>query len=298
MSGLIIASTEQNLSPRGSPSAAARFLRGKHGFKDEDHPKPEPSTGCTNVTPGCLDERLFGKLLVQAGTPIGMRDCTAFVLQAVDEDPGLVNRASCPCDWRLLYWSAVAGNASLTRGLIDRGAKIGARTATGWDALMAASHAGRAEVVDILLKRGADPNSVSADNWTPLAAASRGGHLSVCLLLIFHGANLFARVRDCFSAFDLFASGLGANKRTAEEVKEQHRAILRQMFANQQRWARRWPFMNILVGSSFRPLAGKPSTENRPLPLITLDTSEGRRAYYMRLVFSCDGLVRQIVCFL
>lgn len=79
--------------------------------------------------------------------------------------------------------------------------------------------------------------------------------------------------------------------------KLQRRATLCAAFA----WARRWPVMKVMTGCGFRPLAVRLLEQEAPLPPpapIPLDTPEQRRAYYMGLIFACDGLLRMIVLYL
>ena len=83
---------------------------------------------------------------------------------------------------------------------------------------------------------------------------------------------------DCHNdtALDLYGYDLKlfpkpARHALSDEVKEERREILRAAFANgshpsqvqrrkDERWARRWPFMSVMVGCGFHPLAASCSS--------------------------------------
>jgi hypothetical protein len=199
-------------------------------------------------------------------------------------------------------------NHHLVQGLLERGSNVHAWNIFYRNALIQASISGHIAIITILLNNGADPDS-NNQNYSPLSFAAYYNNLQVCLLLISRGANLMLHLTRG-TALDVY----GNYKRpilTLAEI-EQRREILRNAFIQGPHpdmcWKRRWPIMNVMTGCGFRPLAKKLlelelqrdalfKRGELPLPIV-LDSPEKRRAYYMGLIFSCDGLLRQIVAFL
>jgi hypothetical protein len=234
---------------------------------------------------------------------------TSDVLKIIDKEPALATRTNgfgntllmvtcnCPLD-----------NHHLVQGLLERGSNVHACNIFNTNALIQASISGHIAIITILLNNGADPDS-NNQNYSPLSSAAHYDNLQVCLLLISRGANLMLAVREG-TALDRY----GMCKRpslTLAEI-EQRREILRNAFIQGPHpdmcWKRRWPIMNIMTGCGFRPLKAKLlelELQRDALfkrgelpPPIVLDSPEKRRAYYMGLIFSCDGLLRLIVSFL
>ena len=107
--------------------------------------------------------------------------------------------------------------------------------------------------------------------------------------------------------------GRDSYPRLEPAILEERREALRVAFAEgpletqrrrDERWARRWPFMLVLVGSGFRPLEAR--MEMTLWLLAISDPSGGeaagapltRRDECVRIVFRADNLVRLIVSFL
>ena len=184
------------------------------------------------------------------------------------------------------------------RELCDMAKKSKTRDNGAWVALMWASINGNVPVFTLLLERVTNVHARSDFIWDALMFASSRGKLEVCLLLITREAFLM-QARDIRTALDQYGEKASSPRYTRNK-KEQSRAILRAAFDKHLRWALRWPMMSVMTGCGFRPLAVRlQEREMQPPPaLIALDTPEHRRAFYMRLIFLSDFLLRRIVMFL
>jgi len=244
---------------------------------------------------------------------------TAEVLAAVDQDRRLATRAEKKY-YTLLMCSCqnYRDNPQIVQGLLERGANVNdrARDTIGLNALMFASNRGHILICTVLLDYGADPNSISTNQWnSALSLAAMCDYIQMCLLLISRGANLMMPL-----AWGTALSGYGqvARHLTPDEL-EKRRAILRTAFEQGPfiRWARRWPMMSVIAGCGFRPLAANsrasPPTPKGfrqrlnqlityskapPPPPIQIVLTSLPRAYYMKIIFRSDRLVRLIVSFL
>ena len=78
---------------------------------------------------------------------------------------------------------------SVVRLLLERGADINARDATGWTPLHQASYSGAVEVVRLLLENGADVEAKVYDGRTVLQIADDRGHDEIVKLLREYGAK-------------------------------------------------------------------------------------------------------------
>jgi hypothetical protein len=214
----------------------------------------------------------------------------AEVLAAVDQDRRLATRADGD-GWTLLIWACFGGHPLLALGLLERGANVHSRSSGGWDALMYASYLGHIAVCTVLLNRGADPDYHNQYYSALWQAASRD-HLQVCLLLISRRANLMLALTGGTA---LAVYGESKYPRLTPDEIELRRAIVLTAFEQGPHpdmcWKRRWPMMNVMAGCGFRPLAER-------LYEMHLDTSEQGRAFYMKLIFKSDFLLRRIVSFL
>ena len=247
-----------------------------------------------------LTELQFQALLLQA-----WRGETETVLAAVKRDLRLATRAN-EHGVGLLYRACWRGHLELARGLFVHGAQINTRTSNGWDALMIASCYGHLAVVGWLLSKGADPNSRHAYD-TALSLAAEFEHPEVCLLLISHAADLLEIVRYGMTALDLFGFGINLTP----EVKKQRRALLRKAYDEgphpNARWVRRWPFVCVLVGCDFQPLAARkayllmtnpPLPPDAAIPPVPIGSPELYRAYLHGIVFSHPGFWKLIASYL
>ena len=233
---------------------------------------------------------------------------TAEVLAAVDQDRRLATRAD-GFGWTLLIWACLGGhdNPQLAQGLLERGANVHARDSIGFDALMWASARGHIAVITVLLGRGADPDS-NSQYYSALSRAAQNDHLQVCLLLISRRANLVLALTDG-TALDVY----GDNKNpvlTPDEL-EQRRATLRTAFEQGPHpdmcWKRRWPFVCVLVGCDFQPLAARkayllmtnpPLPPDAAIPPVPIGTPELYRAYLHGCIFAHPGFWKLIAAFL
>ena len=215
---------------------------------------------------------------------------TAEVLAAVDQDRRLASRANVG-GMTLLILACMGGhdNPQLAQGLLERGANVHARRSHGWDALMLASYYGHFAVCTVLLDRGADPDS-NNQNSSALSKAASKDYLQVCLLLISRRANLMLALNNGTA---LAVYGMYKYSR----FTPQFRAIVLTAFEQGPHpdacWTRRWPMMSVMAGCGFRPLAVRLLEQE-----MHLDTPQQRRAFYMRLIFRSDFLLRRIVSFL
>lgn len=88
-----------------------------------------------------------------------------------------------------LMWAASAGHLEAARALLDGGADVNARSASGFTPLMFAARAGSADLTSLLLARGAGIDEAAADGTTALHVAVVRGEVDLALLLLEKGAN-------------------------------------------------------------------------------------------------------------
>jgi hypothetical protein len=177
---------------------------------------------------------------------------------------------------------------NFVQGLLERGAN-----SCGL-ALIFASRRGNIKTIKVLLDHGVNPNYYRYGNGTcALWYSAYLDYFQVCLLLISYGANLDSKALHIY--------GKGRDKVTRKKKKC---AILLATFQRKlmvdPRWKRRWPMMSVMAGCGFRPLAIRLLEKHLASP-IALDTPEHYErlcAYYMQIIFRCDGLLRRIVLFL
>ena len=230
---------------------------------------------------------------------------TAEVLAAVDQDRRLATKVGVD-GWTLLI-SACLGhdNPQLAQGLLERGANVHARGSYGYDALMYTSRNGYLAVITVLLDRGADPESNNQD-YSALSLAASKDYLQVCLLLISRRANLMLALTTG-TALAVY----GRNPRLTPAELEQRRANVLTAFEEGPHpdmcWARRWPFMCVLVGCDFQPLAARkayllminpPLPPDAAIPPVPIGTPELYRAYLHGCIFAHPGFWKLIAAFL
>jgi ankyrin repeat protein len=96
--------------------------------------------------------------------------------------------------------------------LLDRGAEVDARAASGRTPLLvAAATNGTVETVRLLLAKGADVNAADSTGVTPLLAASSVDDPEVARLLLEHGANVAVRAAVPQSSTPLMAAAYNGN---------------------------------------------------------------------------------------
>ena len=98
--------------------------------------------------------------------------------------------------------ATVKGEIAKVKGLLDRGAKVNAKSYGDRTALWLAVHEGQLEIARLLLDRGADPNIAcprsgvgqgpADDTRQPLGRASERGQLAMVQLLLDRGADIKA----------------------------------------------------------------------------------------------------------
>ena len=255
-----------------------------------------------------MDDAAFGALLGQA-----RRGETEAVLAALDLDPTLATRADIG-GGTLLHMACEGNRLELGRALLDRGSDVHARDMHGQDALFCACDRGsNLALVTLLLDRGADHCSATNAGCTALMNVAFWGNHQVCLLLVSKGANLLA-VYDGETALDLY--GFDTNLAAAE--KDEHRAALRAAFAEgphpsqvqrrkDERFARRWPLMQVLTGHDFLPLAARRAVLAvlhpalppwAAIPPLPNKTRAQRYALLRNKVLSHAGIVKIVASFL
>ena len=182
-----------------------------------------------------------------------------------------------------------------------------ARGSGGWDALMCASSRGHIAVCTVLLDRGADPDSNNQIS-SALSMAARQDHLQVCLLLISRRANLMLALTGGTA---LAVYGDSKRPRLTPDELEQRRAIVLTAFEQGPHpdmcWKRRWPFVCVLVGCDFQPLAARkayllmtnpPLPPDAAIPPVPIGTPELYRAYLHGCIFAHPGFWKLIAAFL
>ena len=125
------------------------------------------------------------------------------------------------------------------------------------------------------------------------------------------------------TALDLYGNRLDryptqARPPLTDEVKEEHRETLRAAFANgphpsqiqrrkDESWTRRWPFMSVMVGCGFHPLAQTLAEQlmnqlnfdtSVTIPDEPIETEDQRRALRQLKVFGHEGIMKTIGAFM
>ena len=173
---------------------------------------------------------------------------------------------------------------------------------------MYASFSGHIAVITVLLDRGADPDS-NNQRFSALSWAARYDHLQVCLLLISRRANLMLALNGG-TALAIYGNGK-CNPRLTPDELEQRRAVVLTAFEQGPHpdmcWKRRWPFVCVLVGCDFQPLAARkayllminpPLPPDAAIPPVPIGTPELYRAYLHGCIFAHPGFWKLIAAFL
>ena len=235
---------------------------------------------------------------------------TAAVLAAVDQDKRLATRAD-DNGYTLLHRASQEGHVELVGGLLDRGASISAKDRGGRDALFYACRYGHLAVATLLLDRGADPNT-SIYNLTALGLAAGHDHHDLCLLLLSRSADLMAPMPiGGRTALDRYGEEMYPTQLSPTELAARRAALLtaweegphpsQVQRRKDVRWARRWAFVQVMVGHGFRPLAYRvaqfeaaalpPSAEIPPL-------TEPRPVLLRDKALASEGVFKCITSFL
>jgi len=130
----------------------------------------------------------FGLTPLMLATAFGTRDAVTLVVDA-GADVNVASNAGLTAlhmAWR---------DEAVVRLLLERGARIDAKTLLGVTPLLAAAEAnGTSAVASLLLDRGADPNAADSRGVSPLIAAATVGNASTAKLLLARGADPAAYV--------------------------------------------------------------------------------------------------------
>jgi ankyrin repeat protein len=148
---------------------------------------------------------------------------TSRVKELVKKDRESVRRHSSD-GWTALHLAAFMGHRQTAEALLEMGAELSAFSKNQMaNQPLHAALAGKTDraVVEMLLQRGADVNARGASGVTPLHLAASRGDGVLCDLLISKGADPAARMDDGTTAEAL------AGKRGHSAVAEQLRRYLR-----------------------------------------------------------------------
>lgn len=221
---------------------------------------------------------------------------TKTVLDAIKNDPKLVYYTNGE-KMTLLHQACRNGVLEIVHELLNKGANINAYSSNYMDPLMYAAFHNHIEVVDLLLKHGANPNACYSVS-TALGWASDFANYDVCILLLSKGANLNTYH---INSLIITTYGILGKSRFSYDVLEQQKKSL----IAEWNWARRWPFMKVIVEHKYLPLAyfrdflnSTALSSSAALIPINISTKEKYRLYMMRLIFSPYGLVRHIMSFI
>jgi len=137
------------------------------------------------------------KLLVARGAKLDLRSACglgdmAFLRQKL-QTADVNKKHNGGAERTLLHYAASGGQVKAAELLIDRGAKVDARTSSEWTPLHLAACNGHLDVVGLLLNRGAKVNAKDDSDGTPLHCAAAGCKPDVARLLIDRGADIEAR---------------------------------------------------------------------------------------------------------
>ncbi|KAK1918627.1 hypothetical protein CFE70_001353 [Pyrenophora teres f. teres 0-1] len=113
-----------------------------------------------------------------------------------------------------LYYAALLGLSTVTKLLLDQGAKVNAQGGEYGNALQAASEGGHEQVVKTLLNKGAEVNAQGGRYGNALQAASFRGHEAVVKLLLNRDADVNAQGGDYGNA--LHAAAYGGHEQLLE----------------------------------------------------------------------------------
>ena len=83
-----------------------------------------------------------------------------------------------------LMHAAMSGDPGIVESLIAAGAELDAAAKLGWSALLLAAAKGNAAAADVLLRSGAQPNQADTYGWTPLMRAVSGNHAAAVNVLL------------------------------------------------------------------------------------------------------------------
>ena len=212
-----------------------------------------------------------------------------------------------------LMFAAAQGHREVVSLLLDRGADIKALDKNGWNALIHAARLGHMEVVLILLDRGSAIDVKGTAGWNALALASFNAHVTTAVALILRGADV-GILDDGKMEYDRFGESTAidppltaAQKLEGINALKQARADYLLQKKRERNWQHRYPFMNVMTGCDFHPLAARqaviaqtviPLPPSEHIPDEPIETEEQRRALLHLRVFGNVGIMKTIGAFL
>ena len=101
-----------------------------------------------------------------------------------------VNAKASSTKWTALHCAARESDERRTKWLLERNAKVNAKTDKGATPLILASATDNAELVKLLIKNNADVNATSSNGATPLLVAARFGYTGIVKALLENGADI------------------------------------------------------------------------------------------------------------
>ena len=132
----------------------------------------------------------------------------AAVQRALNLDAALLESRSSD-GWTPLHLAAFFGQKKIAETLLERGARIEARSTNQManTPLHAAAAGGQTDLLELLLSRGADVNAKQHGGWTALHSAAQSGRKQMVLILLAHAADTQLRADNNQSALDLAMLG-------------------------------------------------------------------------------------------
>ena len=250
-----------------------------------------------------LGAEAFQALLHQA-----LRGETTAVLAAVNQDKRLATRANVR-GGTLLHCSCKNESLELVVALLERGADVHATDAFGYDVCFFACENGNLALVGLLLDKGASPHTRPLNYHSCIAIAAARDHLPIVLLLISKGADLMEPSYYNRTALELW--GEWANPPLSPAVLASRRAEALAAFRagphprevqrrKDERWARRWPFVQVAVGHGFRPLAHQQAllaAAALPPSAVIPSLTAPRPALLRDKVLTDEPLFKRIMCY-
>jgi hypothetical protein len=213
---------------------------------------------------------------------------------------------------RALHAASKGGSPELVLALLLRGAYIHARGCGGKDALTFASYYGHIAAAAVLLDRGADVLARDDNQDTALHWAAFKDKPEMCELLLSRGSDLTAMDNEDHTPLDAY--GRFARPPLSPAVLASRLARLQAAWRagphpsqvqrrRDEAWARRWPFVRVLVGHDFQPTAARKLALDLLHPALpphaAVPPLQGSRKELLRnKIFVHPGLWRLIASYL